>query len=121
MKYISGLLFIAAMAFASCVSHDVNDDDPECLRGETIGKIRSSGGGLAVKLDKPIPGVVQWQGHNNVVELQNMPSGFMKAGSRFYFSSREALPGEQGPITADGDETIELVLFGVSFKESGCP
>ena len=95
--------------------------DYECMKGAVIGKIRSSGGGLAVELDKNYKGSVKWQGHKNVIELLNMPEEYSSPGTTFYFKSRSSNSSEQGPITADGDESIPLVLFGEEFSKNQCP
>ncbi|ELR73796.1 hypothetical protein C900_01406 [Fulvivirga imtechensis AK7] len=117
------IFVIVLLALMSCSSDDDDGDLAryDCLKGETIGKIRSSGGGLAVSLEDPIPLSVTWQGHANVVELLNIPVDFRKEGDEFYFSAREASEAERGPITADGDETIELILYGQKFDDSSCP
>lgn len=95
--------------------------DYECMKGTVIGKIRSSGGGLAVELDKNFKGSVKWQGHKNVIEVLNIPVEYSSSGTTFYFKSRNSNSSEQGPITADGDESIKLVLFGEVFSKIQCP
>jgi hypothetical protein len=105
---------------------DDTDEEPyvlnfACMKGEVIGSIRSAGGGLAVSLDKPYQGAVTWQGRNNVIELCNIPEGFQPAGTIIYFSSRRLAAGECGPVTADGDESIQTALYGETFSSTGCP
>lgn len=120
MKKLCVLILLSLLA--ACSSDDEGDLlTYDCLQGETIGKIRSSGGGLAVKLEESIPRAVTWQGHENVIELLNIPDDFKDEGAEYYFSAREARPGEQGPITADGNETIQLILYGLKFNNSECP
>lgn len=115
------LLVILFFSFLACSSDDDSSSVYECLEGTTIGKIRSNGGGLAVSLQKPIPNAVTWQGHQNVVELLNIPEDFADEGSEFYFSARLSDAAERGIVTADGDETIELILYGLKFNVSQCP
>ncbi len=91
------------------------------MTGTIIGKIRSNGGGLAVSLDQNYKGSVKWQENKNVVELLNIPQQFMNPGTTIYFSSRAATTEEQGVITADGDESIKLVLYGLEFSNGECP
>lgn len=91
------------------------------MMGETIGTIRSLGGGIAVKLDKNYKGAVKWQGDKNVIELMNIPDEYKTPGSVFYFSSRTKEEGEFYIISADGDESIDLILYGTKFSSSECP
>ena len=116
------IFILALLGLAACSSDDDGDlARYDCLKGETIGKIRSSGGGLAVSLEEQIPLSVTWQGRANVVELLNMPGEFKDEGDEFYFSARQASETERGPITADGNETISLILYGLEFDASSCP
>ncbi|WP_296620627.1 hypothetical protein [Marivirga sp.] len=91
------------------------------MKGEVIGEIRSAGGGLAVSLDRNHEGAVNWQGENNVIELLNIPGIYQSPGTTIYFTSRPANSDELGPVTADGDESIELVLYGLEFNSDECP
>lgn len=119
---MKNLLILVLLVLAACSSDDDSDQVRyDCLKGETIGKIRSSGGGLAVSLEEPIPLSVTWEGHANVVELLNMPENFKDEGDVFFFSARKATEAERGPITADGNESINLILYGLEFDSSSCP
>ena len=109
---ISGLLF-------SC-DDEILEPSVQCIEAEVIGKIRTAGGGIAVSLANPIEGVVTWQGHDNVVELLNVPVEFTFPNTVIYFKAREAKEGERGPVSADGDESIELILYGSEFSDKGC-
>jgi hypothetical protein len=91
-----------------------------CREVTVICKIRDNGGGLAVALDKKYQKSVSWQGHQNVVELLNIPESFTDGGTTIYFSSRIATEEEKGLITTDGDETIDLVVYGTEFSDVGC-
>lgn len=115
------LILILFFSFLSCSSDDDSPSTYECLEGTTIGKIRSNGGGLAVALQNPTPNAVTWQGHQNVIELLNIPEDFTDEGSEFYFSARLSDAAERGIVTADGNETIELILYGLEFNASQCP
>jgi hypothetical protein len=90
------------------------------MEGTVIGKIRSGGGGLAVSLDRNYKKSVSWQNHQNVVEVLNIPESLNKGGTTVYFTSRIATEEEKGLITSDGDETIDLVVYGTEFNEEGC-
>jgi hypothetical protein len=92
-----------------------------CMQGTVIGKIRSGGGGLAVSLDGKHEDAVSWQYSENVIELLNIPEEYQAPGTKVYFSSRTATTEEKGVITTDGDETIDLVLYGTKFSDDGCP
>lgn len=92
-----------------------------CMHGTVLGKIRSEGGGLAVSLDKKYQGAVSWQYSKNVIELLNISPEYREPGTKIYFSSRIASEEEQGVVTADGDESIDLVLYGTKFSHSECP
>lgn len=102
-----------------------NDDEilpqPNCIQGEVVGKIRSAGGGIAVSLADSIPGSVTWQEHENVIELLNVPVEYTFKGTPIYFKGREAKEGEQGPISSDGDESIQLIFYGTEISNIGCP
>lgn len=91
------------------------------MQGIVIGKIRSAGGGWAVSLKKNYKGAVNWKEYKNVVEVLNIPEDLKVEGATLYFSSREATTEEQGPVTADGDETIKRVLYGLEFSATECP
>ncbi|SFT35060.1 hypothetical protein SAMN05216474_0039 [Lishizhenia tianjinensis] len=91
------------------------------MQGTVIGKIRSSGGGLAVSLHKHYHKAVKWQGHKNVIELLNIPEDMQLEGTTIYFKSRIATTEEQGIITADGEESLKLVLYGKNFSIDACP
>lgn len=93
----------------------------ECMKGTVIGKIRSAGGGLAVELDKKYKGTVKWQGYKNVIELLNIPEEYKSSGTTFYFKSRNINSSDNLFVTADGDESIKLVLYGEQFSIYECP
>jgi hypothetical protein len=93
----------------------------ECISGQVIGEIRSGGGGLAVSLDKSYKGAVDWQGRNNVIELLNIPEVYQKPGTILFFTVRDANQDELGPVTADGEESLEQPLYGLDFSASACP
>ncbi|MGJ3235265.1 hypothetical protein [Marivirga sp.] len=97
------------------------DVEFQCLSGEVIGKIRSSGGGLAVSLDQDHEQAVSWQGEKNVIVLLNIPDNYQSSGTTIFFTSRPATVKEKGHITDDGDESIELVLYGLEFNDNECP
>lgn len=121
MKSYKLLLFLALLCIALSCSD--NEDIPphySCLQAEVIGKIRSAGGGLAVKLTHPVPGAAHWQGHQHVAELLNIPQELSAPGSVFYVNARIASEDERGIITTDGDETIQLLLYGLDFGHSAC-
>lgn len=113
-------IFILSALLFSC-----NDDEilPQamCIEGEVVGKIRSAGGGVAVSLAEPMSGSVTWKEHENVIELLNVPIEYTFAGTPVYFKSREAKEGERGPISSDGDESIQMVLYGTEISNIGCP
>lgn len=110
---LSILLFLS---FYSCKKIDAT-----CMQGNVVGKIRSSGGGLAVTLNKKYKNTVHWKGHKNIVEVLNIPLDMSEEGTTIYFTSRIATTVEQGPISADGDEGIKLVLYGKEFNKNVCP
>ena len=116
--YIIGILLLA-FTLVGCEEDDITHEYA-CLEGEVLGKIRTGGGGLAVALKNDINGTVTWKDHQNVVEVLNIPVEFTIEGTTIYFSAREALEGERGPITSDGDESIELVLSGTDFSDRSC-
>lgn len=120
-KYRSFFLFyLLMMMLLSCARDEPIIPTYSCLHVEVIGKIRSAGGGLAVKLEHPLPGAVRWQGHEWVVELLNIPAELSDPGSAFYVNARLATVAEQGIVTADGNESIALVLFGTDFGNAAC-
>lgn len=123
MKKLFCILFVLSFIFLSLGCNDdddINRLDFNCMQGTVIGRIRSSGGGLAVSLNKPYEGSVAWQGAMNVIELCNIPDEYRAIGTNIFFSSKRAEPGECGPVTADGDESIRLVLFGERFSSENC-
>lgn len=113
-------IFILSTALFSC-----NDDEvlpqASCIEGEVVGKIRTAGGGVAVSLSEPMPGSVTWKEYENVVELLNVPIEYTFEGTPVYFKAREAKEGERGPISSDGDESIQVVLYGTEISNIGCP
>lgn len=113
-------LLIAFISFTILFLASCQKVDTECMKGEVIGKIRSSGGGLAVSLNKNYKGTVTWQGHKNVIELLNIPDTYKTEGNTIYFQSRPTTDEDITPITADGDESIELILYGEKFSEHSC-
>jgi hypothetical protein len=113
-------IFILSASLLSCNNDEVLPQ-ANCIEGEVVGKIRSAGGGIAVSLAEPMSGSVSWQEHENVIELLNVPIEFTFAGTPLYFKAREAKEGERGPISSDGDESIQLVLFGTEISNVGCP
>jgi hypothetical protein len=117
MKTVNFFLILPLIVLSfSCKK--INTD---CMKGTVIGKIRSDGGGLAVSLDKNYKGSVNWKDEKNVIELLNIPDEWKTPGTVIYFSSRKATASEQGAITADGDESIQLVLYGLEIRDNGCP
>lgn len=121
MKKCSFLfLFPLLLVLLSCARNEAITPTYSCLNVEVIGKIRSGGGGLAVKLEHPLPGAVRWQGHERVVELLNIPAELSEPGSTFYINARLATEEEKGIITADGNESITLILFGTDFGHTAC-
>lgn len=115
-------LFIFTIAAIVAVSNSsCKKLDHQCMKAEVIGKIRTAGGGLAVSLKRNYKQTVFWKGKKHVIELLNIPVELKKPGSKFYFTSRIATANDKGPITADGDESIKLVLFGEKFDQSTCP
>ncbi|MGK7391105.1 MAG: hypothetical protein ACNS60_12170 [Candidatus Cyclobacteriaceae bacterium M2_1C_046] len=120
MKPIS-LILILLFSFTlfGCEDEEIALEFP-CMEGEVIGKIRTGGGGLAVSLSTPIDGAVTWQDRDNVVEVLNIPVQLTVEGTTIFFTAREAREGERGPITSDGDETIQMVLYGKEFSDRGC-
>lgn len=121
MTRISKLLtlLITIGILTNCTPEQISPEEL-CIKGEVIGKIRTAGGGLAVSLDEPREGAVTWQGEENVIELLNIPVELTFPGTVIYFEAREAKQSEQGPISADGEETINLLLFGTYFSDVGC-
>lgn len=111
------IIFTALLlGFSSCKKVDC-----DCMHGKVIGQIRSSGGGLAVQLDKKYRGTVEWQGRKNVIELLNIPSHLKASGNTFYFKSHLIDASERGNITADGDESLKTILYGDAFSIDKCP
>ncbi len=113
---ILSIILILPLVISSC-----KKEPALCMKGTVIGKIRSGGGGLAVSLDKNYSGAVKWNDEKNVIELLNIPTELRASGATFYFSSRKATDSEQGIITADGDESIKTVLYGMKFSTTECP
>lgn len=121
MESYKPLLFLLLLfLLLSCNRDEVISPHYNCLKVEVIGKIRSAGGGLAVKLEEPLPDAVHWQGHEQVVELLNIPQELSAPGSIFYVNARLAKEEERGVITADGDESISLLLYGLDFGHTAC-
>ena len=115
------LSFIILSAVLMGCADDEVLPQASCIEGEVIGKIRSAGGGVAVALQEPMEGTVKWQDHENVIELLNVPIEFTFKGTYIYFKGREAKEGERGPISSDGDESIDLILYGTDISNIGCP
>lgn len=116
------LLFFLPILFMmlSCSDNEAIIPGYNCLQVEVIGKIRSAGGGLAVKLEHPFPNTIRWQGHENIAELLNIPAELSAPGSIFYVNARLATEDERGIVTADGDESIRLLLYGLDFAHTAC-
>ena len=114
--FILSIILILPLAITSC-----KKEKALCMKGTVIGKIRSGGGGLALSLDKNYTGAVKWNDEKNVIELLNIPTELKLPGTIIYFSSREATDEEQGIITADGDESIKTILYGMEFNTTECP
>lgn len=120
MKQISLIIILLFSIFLfSCEEEDISVEYP-CMQGEVLGKIRTGGGGLAVSITGPLDGAVTWKDRDNVIELLNIPVEHTVEGTIIYFNARKAKEGERGPITSDGDETIELILYGKEFSNQGC-
>lgn len=118
-KFSILIMMIIPLAFFACDEEEITVEYP-CLEGEVIGKIRTGGGGLAVALSSSIDGSVIWKDRDDVIEVINIPVEFTVEGTKIFFTARKAHEGEQGPITADGEETIQLILYGKQFTDKGC-
>lgn len=121
MKRYKLLLFLPILfMMLSCSEDETLSPAYNCLQVEVLGKIRSAGGGLAVKLEHPLPHTIRWQGYEHVAELLNIPVELSAPGSVFYVNARLATEDERGIITADGDESIRLLLYGLDFAHTAC-
>lgn len=114
-------IFILSAILFSCNDDEILPQENNCIEGEVVGKIRSAGGGIAVALTEPMPGSVTWKEHENVIEVLNVPIEFTFEGTPLYFKGREAKEGEQGPISSDGDESLQVVFYSTEVSNIGCP
>lgn len=116
------LLFIFLLL--SLISINCTDDSMDvqrCYEGTVIGKIRSAGGGVAVNMETPGLSTHEWNGFQHVVEALNIPRDFWVPGQKLYFTARPATREEQGPVTADGNESVKPLIFVITFSTVDCP
>lgn len=112
------ILFLALIA-TNC-RNDSFDAQP-CYEGIIIGKIRTSGGGVAVSMQTSALSTHEWHGFQHVIEALNIPEDFWVPGQKIYFTARPGTEEERGYITIDGGESDKPIIFVITFSTIECP
>lgn len=115
----ASLFLCIVLVMAACSDNAVYV--PKCHKGTVIGKIRSAGGGVAVSMENAMLSNHKWKGHKHVIEALNVPVEYRKPGQVIYFTARPGTVEEQGPYTADGDESDKPLIYVLSLGVEGCP
>lgn len=94
----------------------------KCYQGIVIGKIRSSGGGVAISMNETDLSTHEWKGFKNVVEALNFPDSLWQSGKKVFLICRQPTESEKiYPISADGDESAKPIVFVLKIATSKCP
>jgi hypothetical protein len=114
------LFLLLVLVTSRCSYHSINPQI--CHEGVIIGKIRSSGGGIAVSMKDSTLSSHEWHGYDNVIEALNIPDNLWQPGQNVYFFARQPTKDERFfPVTADGDESNKPLIFVLEISATRCP
>ena len=114
------LVLLSGLIFSTCADDPVSSEI--CHEGVVIGKIRSSGGGIAVSMKDSRLSDHNWNGFDNVVEALNIPETLGVSGKTIYFFARPATDNEKWfAVSADGAESAKPIIFVLEVSSYKCP
>ena len=118
---MKAMIAFLLLALVTLRCSDDSDTPLVCHEGIIIGKIRSTGGGIAVSMKDSTLSTHEWNGFDNVIEALNIPHE-LDSGEIIYFFARPASEDESTfTVLTDGDESNKPIIFILEFSSTRCP